>query len=259
MTVDAVTGEDGCEVGDHGDEPVGVGAEHVGPLVLVDSDHADPVEAGRSGAEQQLAGGLNRDGVDGVPAAPELAGDRRHGGLVDRQAPQHELRAAPRGRPPRTGQSAAVVGEDLAGAAVMDAPVARQPDPQRERVPDDRHVADTALDAVAVDPDQPAVRTAPRPVGDQVTPQHRRLAGHSSISDPHPELDRADDRVGDDLGGRGRKLRHRVPGMLTIIGVGTFIINFPGSVSAQRHDPARRAAHTLSCTPFPEEPFIPRP
>jgi hypothetical protein len=39
-----------------------------------------------------------------------------------------------------------------------------------------------------------------------------------------------------------------------IIGVGTFIINFSGPASSQRHDPRHRAGHALSCTPFPEEP-----
>ncbi len=42
--------------------------------------------------------------------------------------------------------------------------------------------------------------------------------------------------------------------MLTIIGVGTFIINFPGPASSQRHDPSCPLGHALSCTPFPEEP-----
>jgi hypothetical protein len=42
--------------------------------------------------------------------------------------------------------------------------------------------------------------------------------------------------------------------VLMIIGVGTFIINFSGPASSQRHDPRHRAGHALSCTPFPEEP-----
>ncbi len=46
----------------------------------------------------------------------------------------------------------------------MDTAVARQPDPQLEWVPDDRDVGDAALDAVAVDPDDPAARTAARPI-----------------------------------------------------------------------------------------------
>ena len=115
------------------------------PPVFVDPDHANSVEPDRPGGEQQLAGGGDGD-VDGVPAAAELAGDRGHGGLVDRQAPQDVLRAAPRGRPARAGQPAAVVPEHLAGAAVVDTPVARQPDPELERVPDDRDVGDAALD-----------------------------------------------------------------------------------------------------------------
>ena len=249
-----MTCDDGGEVGDHGDEPVGLGAEDMGPLVLVDPDHPDPVEASRAGGEQQLAGGRDGDAVDGVPAAAELAGHRGDGGLVDRQPPQHELRAASGGRPARAGQPAAVVGEDLAVAAVVDTPVARQPDPQLERMPHDRDVGDAALDAVAVDPGHPAARAATRPVDEQVAPQHRRLAGHRGVGDPHPELDGADDRVGHDLGGRGRRLRHRVPGMLKATGVGTFIINFSGPASPQRHDPSSPGGHALSCTPFPEEP-----
>jgi hypothetical protein len=45
-----------------------------------------------------------------------------------------------------------------------------------------------------------------------------------------------------------------VPGALDDIGVGTFIINFPGTVSVQRHDPSTAVGHALTCTPNPEEP-----
>ncbi|MGM0724606.1 MAG: hypothetical protein ACQEXM_29545, partial [Actinomycetota bacterium] len=44
------------------------------------------------------------------------------------------------------------------------------------------------------------------------------------------------------------------PGLLTVFGVGTFIINFSGPASPQRHDPTRAVDHALTCTPFPEEP-----
>jgi hypothetical protein len=44
--------------------------------------------------------------------------------------------------------------------------------------------------------------------------------------------------------------------MLMVIGVGTFIINFSGPASPQRHDPGSPGRHTLSCTPFPEEPHF---
>jgi len=40
-----------------------------------------------------------------------------------------------------------------------------------------------------------------------------------------------------------------------MFGVGTFIINFLGPASAQRHDPAPAVDHALSRTPFPEEPL----
>ena len=39
-----------------------------------------------------------------------------------------------------------------------------------------------------------------------------------------------------------------------IFGLGTFIINFPGPASPQRHGPSGPADHALTCTPFPEEP-----
>ncbi|MEQ3542465.1 hypothetical protein WHI96_27010, partial [Pseudonocardia tropica] len=43
----------------------------------------------------------------------------------------------------------------------------------------------------------------------------------------------------------------------TMFGVGTFIINFSGPASPQRHDPTRAVDHALTCTPFPEEPLKP--
>jgi hypothetical protein len=121
-------------------------------------------------------------------------------------------------------------------------------------MPDHRDVTDAALDAVAVDPDQPAPRARARLVGDQIAPQHRGRAVECGVDDPHPELDGTDDRVGHDLGGRARRLRHRVPGTLDGTGVGTCIINFSGPASAQRHDPTPVVDHALTCTPFPEEP-----
>ena len=60
----------------------------------------------------------------------------------------------------------------------------------------------------------------------------------SPVGDPHPEIDGPDDRSRADALGGPRGLRHRVPGMLTITGVGTFIMNFSGPASPQRHDPA---------------------
>jgi hypothetical protein len=54
------------EAGDHRDEPVGVGAEHMRPLVLIDPDHLHPVQPGRAGGQQQLAG---RGHGDAVPTA----------------------------------------------------------------------------------------------------------------------------------------------------------------------------------------------
>jgi hypothetical protein len=249
-----VTCDHGGEVGDHGDEPVGVGAEHMGPLVFVDPDHPHPIQAGRAGGQQQLTGRGHGDAVHGVPAAAQLARDRGDGGLVESQAPQDERRAASGGRRARAGQPAAVVGEDLPDAAVVDTPVARQPHPQLERVPDDRDVGDTALDGVAVHPDQAATWAGAGPVGEQVTPQHRGLTVHGGVGDPHPELDGPNDRVGHDLSRNRRRLRHRAPGDVDDLGVGTFIINFPGPASPQRHDPSPAPGHTLTCTPFPEEP-----
>jgi hypothetical protein len=108
---------DGGQVGDQGDEPVGLSATDVGPLVLIDADHRHALEAGRAGGEQQFAGGRDGDVVDGVPAAAELAGDRGDGGLVQHQSTQDERRAPPRGRGARAGEPAGVVGEDLTGAA----------------------------------------------------------------------------------------------------------------------------------------------
>src|SRR4051794_29698744 len=77
--------------------------------------------------------------------AAECAGHRRDGGLVDRQAPQHERRAASGRGGTGAGQPAAVVAEDLAVTAIVDTAVARQPDPQLERMPDDRYVGDGPL------------------------------------------------------------------------------------------------------------------
>jgi hypothetical protein len=102
----------------------------------------------------------------------------------------------------------------------MDTPVARQPDPQLERVPDDRDVGDATLDGVTVGPDQPAARAASGPLDDEISgrpPWSRRTLGD--------------------------------------LGVGTVIISGPGPASPQRHDPSSRGRHALSCTPFPEEPL----
>src|SRR6187431_1346330 len=86
-------------------------AAGVGPFVLIDADDLDALEAGRAGGEQQLASGLDGDGVDGVPTTAELAGDRGHGGLVQHQPAQNERRAAPGGRRAGSGEPAGVVGE----------------------------------------------------------------------------------------------------------------------------------------------------
>jgi hypothetical protein len=147
------------------------------------------------------------------------------------------------------------VDEDLPRTAVVHAAVARHPDPKLQWMPDHRDIGDAALDAVAVDPDQPAPRARAGPVGEQVAPQHRGLAVKGGVGDPHPELDGTDDRVGHDLGRRARRLRHRVPGTVEDAGVGTVIINFSGPASAQRHDPTPAVDHALTCTPFPEEPL----
>jgi hypothetical protein len=74
----------GGEVDDHGDVAVAGGVAGVGPAVLVDPDHGHSVEASGVGG-QQRRGGFESDAVDGVPAAAELAGHRRHGGPVDDQ------------------------------------------------------------------------------------------------------------------------------------------------------------------------------
>jgi hypothetical protein len=50
----------------------------------------------------------------------------------------------------------------------------------------------------------------------------------------------------------GRPRRHRFPGMLMVMRLGTFIINFSGPGSPQRHDRSHLVGHTLSCTPFPK-------
>ena len=143
----------------------------------------------------------------------------------------------------------------LAGTAVVAAAIPRDPHAQLERMPDHRDIADTALDVVAEDPRDPAAGTAPRPLDDQVGEHHRRLARDRGVGHPDSELDGPDDRVGHDLGRQGRRLRHRVPGTLKATGVGTVIINFSGPALPQRHDPSPPVDHTLSCTPFPEEPL----
>ena len=96
----------------------------------------------------------------------------------------------------------------------MDTPVAQDPNPELERVPDHRNIADPRLDGVAVDPSQPAARSAAGPVDEQFAPQHRGLAGQRRVDDAHPELHGPDDRVGRALGRQGRRLRHRVPEVL---------------------------------------------
>ena len=102
--------------------------------------------------------------------------------------------------------------EDLPLAAVMAAAVARDSDPQLERMTHDRDVGDPTLDAVSVDPRDAATRTPTRISSDQIAEHDRRLAGNRGVGDPYSEFDRADDRVGDDVSGRRRRLHHRAPG-----------------------------------------------
>ncbi|GAA4554537.1 hypothetical protein GCM10023175_52660 [Pseudonocardia xishanensis] len=101
--------------------------------------------------------------------------------------------------------------EDLAGAAVILALVARHPHAQLQRMPDHRHVADAALDAVAVDPDRPAPPGTTQGVDGQVALQHRGLTVQSGVGDPHPELDGTDDRDCHDLNRRERIINFSWP------------------------------------------------
>jgi hypothetical protein len=123
--------------------------------VFVDADHPYPDQARRTGLAQQPRGGLDGDAVHGVPGAAELARHGGHRGLIDDEPTQHELRAAPGGRGAGAGQAAGVVDEDLPLAAVMAAAVARDSDPQLERMTHDRDVGDPTLNAVSVDPRDP--------------------------------------------------------------------------------------------------------
>jgi hypothetical protein len=59
---------------------------------------------------------------------------------------------------PARAKPGGVVGEHLAVAAVVDTPIARDPHPQLGWMPDDRHIADPAFDAVGVGPGQSAAR-----------------------------------------------------------------------------------------------------
>jgi hypothetical protein len=49
----------------------------------------------------------------------------------------------------------------------------------------DRDVGDPTLDAVSVDPHDPATRTPTRTSSDQIAEHDRRLAGNRGVGDPY--------------------------------------------------------------------------
>ena len=187
------------------------GAAGVGPAVLINADDPHPVQPrGVSGDDR--AGGVQGDGVDGVPRQSEFAGHRRHRGAVDHQSAQDVAGTPPRGRPARACQCRRVVGEHFPLAGRVGAAIPRYPDPQPQRMPDHRHVGDRADHGVPVDTLATAARAAPADtVVEQGAEHHRGLTVNGGVGDRHTELDSPHDRVGNNSSRQRRRVRHRAP------------------------------------------------
>lgn len=103
------------------------------------------------------------------------------------------------------------MAKHLAIAGGVGAAVARDPDPQRHRMPGHRYITDPTLDGVAIGPDGAAAWATAWPGRDQIAEHHRRVAVEGGVGDHHPKFHGADDRVGNNADGRGPTLGHPGP------------------------------------------------
>lgn len=163
--------------------------------MLINTDDSYSVQAGGVGGDNRL-GGVEGDGVDGVPRQSQLTGHRGHGGALDHQPAQDIARTPARGRPARPRQCRGVVGEHFPLTGTIDTPVTGHPHPQSQPMPDHRHIGHSPDHGVAVNTIGAAPRTLPLAVIEQSAEHHRGIAVDGGVGDRHPELDGAHDRVG---------------------------------------------------------------
>jgi hypothetical protein len=204
--------------------------------MLVDADHLHRSEAIGPGRGDQARGRTHRDGANGMPGHPELGGDRRNGGAVDHQPPQHIPGAAPRRRGSRGRQLPQVLVEHRPPTRWRCAAVARHCDLQHQRIAGHRKIRQRPRHGIAVPTVLAAIR-APRVTRHRRTEDRRYLLIDSGVGDRHPQLDRAHDRVGNDRRRTGSSLRQQghLGGVAAC--VGTRIVTHRGPISAQRHEP----------------------
>jgi hypothetical protein len=135
------------------------------------------------------------------------------------------------------------------------AAVARNGDPQNQRVAGDRQIGQRPDHGVAVAPVLATVRVA-RIAGHRGTEDRRLLVIDGGGSDCHAQLDGAHDRVGNNSGRAGSSLGQRVTSVVVVkLGVGTRIVTHRGPASAHRHDTFTQISAGHRCTLIHEEPF----
>lgn len=154
--------------------------------MFIDADDAHPVEAAGVGGDDH-AGGVEGDGVDGVPGQAQLPCYCGDGGAVDHQPAQDVAGAPPRGRGARACELGGVVGEHFPRTISRGAAVARHPDAQPQRMPHHRHIGHLADHGVAIDTLTTTPGTAaPDTVVEQIAEHHRDLAVDGGVGDRHP-------------------------------------------------------------------------
>ena len=180
------------------------------PAVLVDADDPHPGQSIRPGCGDQVGGRAHRDRADGMPGHAELGGDRRDGGAVDHQPPQHIPGTPARRRRPRGGQLPEILIEHRPPTLRRQAAVAGHGDLQHQRIAGDRQIGQRPGHGVAVAAIAAAVRAA-RITGHRCTEDRRCLLVDGGIGDRHAQLDGAHDRVGNNRRRAGSSLRHGSP------------------------------------------------
>ncbi len=231
------------EVYDH--RHVLVAPASVAPHVLIDPDDPDALEAGRVGDQHPFAFGQHGV-VRGVPCHAERVGDPGDGEMAD-----HERFEGPRQRPfrqrrSRVGRPAGVLTPRR--AAVL-ARVAADRDHQRRGPPAQRHVRQTAGNAVTHD--RPAAAPpAPAVIGGGRDParQQRLVRGDPLAGDHQPQGFQAakGGQIGWDEAVSGSNVEH-----VEVFLVGCVRTPIIGRPRPRRADP-RPAQPTLSSVKSPQ-------
>lgn len=229
------------EVDDHGD--VLVAAPGVAPEVLVNTDHADGVEAGWVIDQQLLA--LGQDGVvGGVPGNPEPGGDPCDREVIDDQGfqcPPHP--AAGEFRPLGRGGG----GVLSPAVAAVTTPVAPDPHQQGRGEVAERLVSEATSDRAARGRPRPA-GAAPRIFLRESTLEHRPLGREALTDGDQTEFVQA--REGRQIGAVEGSVGHVE--VFLMASVRTSIIGRPRRLSRHRRAHPTLRSYTLIC----EEPEI---